>query len=248
MEQVGGNRFLPPESGDAMGLVGVGPDLSLEVLLYAYRRGIFPWPSPPHPWLGWFSPDPRGVLEFDDLHISTSTWRTIKRRLSKGSMEINSRRPWRICYDENFRLVQEACRRVPRPGQSDSWITVEMLDAYEDFFLHGYAHCVEVWEENELVGGIYGVDVGGVFSAESMFHLRSDASKVALYFLVQWLHLHKRTWMDVQSLNPVTAKLGAKDIPRKDFLLRLNQKNQPLTTEHIPNALGELTRLHHRRE
>jgi leucyl/phenylalanyl-tRNA--protein transferase len=199
-------RFPPVEQASPEGLLAVGGDLRPERLLEAYRHGIFPWYSDDQPIL-WWSPDPRTVLFPAKLHIS----RSLKRSLRPGIFSVT--------LDTNFRAVMTACAK-PRPQYPDggTWITAEMLDAYTRLHELGYAHSVETWQEGQLVGGLYGVALGGAFFAESMFTRASDASKVALVSLVRQLQAWGFHLMDCQQSSPHIKMIGAEDIPRHKFL------------------------------
>jgi leucyl/phenylalanyl-tRNA--protein transferase len=203
-------HFPPVEEASPEGLLAVGGDLRPERLLEAYRHGIFPWYDDDQPIL-WWSPDPRTVLFPDKLHIS----RSLKRSLRPGLFSIT--------FDQCFRDVMRQCAG-PRPQYPDggTWITADMLEAYTRLHELGYAHSVETWKDGQLVGGLYGVAIGGAFFAESMFTRTSDASKVALVSLVRQL----QTWgfhiMDCQQSSPHVLAFGAKEIPRREFLDRLN--------------------------
>jgi len=199
-------RFPPVDSASPEGLLAVGGDLQSERLLEGYRHGIFPWYSDDQPIL-WWSPDPRTVLFPDKLHIS----RSLKRSLRPGLFSIT--------LDRCFRDVMQHCAG-PRPQYPDggTWITAEMLEAYQRLHELGYAHSVETWQEGQLVGGLYGVALGGVFFAESMFTRVSDASKVALVSLVRQLQAWGFRLMDCQQSSPHVMALGAVAIPRREFL------------------------------
>lgn len=200
--------FPPPEFADPSGLVAVGGDLSSERLLEAYRVGIFPWYSADQPIL-WWSPDPRFVLELKDLHVS----RSLRRTLRKGV--------YTVTFDCAFDQVIAACASVPRRGQKGTWITKEMREAYIGLHRLGYAHSVESWLGRELAGGIYGVSLGQAFFGESMFHVKANASKVALAALVKMLTLWDFHFLDAQTPSEHMSGLGAKEIPRRVFLRRL---------------------------
>jgi leucyl/phenylalanyl-tRNA---protein transferase len=199
-------RFPPVEQASPEGLLAVGGDLQPERLLEAYRHGIFPWYSGDQPIL-WWSPDPRTVLFPEKLHIS----RSLKRSLRPGIFSVT--------LDRCFRAVMTACAE-PRPQYPDggTWITAEMLAAYTRFHELGYAHSVETWKEGQLVGGLYGVALGGAFFAESMFTRVPDTSKVGLVSLVRQLHAWGFRIVDCQQSSPHIKMLGAEDIPRRDFL------------------------------
>lgn len=191
------------------GIVALGGSLSTDNLLHAYRRGIFPWPLEGWP-LAWFCPDERAILEFKDLHVP--------RRLAR----VRKRSRLRYTMDQRFRAVITECARVKRAGEVGTWITQKMLRAYCELHRLGHAHSVEVWEDDQLVGGLYGVDADGSFSGESMFHLQSNASKLALLHLIDHLQARGLDWIDIQVLTPHMTALGAKEIDRDEFLLKLS--------------------------
>jgi leucyl/phenylalanyl-tRNA--protein transferase len=199
--------FLDPECADANGLVGIGGDLSPSRLLDAYRRGIFPWFDEESPIL-WWSPDPRAIFEMDGLHISRRLARTVR----SGRFTTT--------VDRAFGEVIRGCAYRPNDGV---WITPEMIAAYTRLHELGHAHSVEVWYNGELAGGIYGVTIGGFFAGESMFTRVRDASKVALVHLMERLRQRGFQLFDVQFLNEHTARLGAIEIPRREYLQRLRK-------------------------
>jgi leucyl/phenylalanyl-tRNA--protein transferase len=204
-----GNRdlsFPPVESATPEGLLAVGGDLGSDRLLEAYRRGIFPWYSPGQPIL-WWSPDPRAVLYPEKLKIS----RSLRKTLRHGR--------FRVTFDTAFREVMLACAapRVQYPG-GGSWITDDMVAAYCRLHEQGVAHSVETRDANRLVGGLYGVALGGAFFGESMFAHETDASKIALVALARELHARGFTLIDCQVPSSHLASLGAEEIPRRRFL------------------------------
>jgi leucyl/phenylalanyl-tRNA---protein transferase len=196
-----------PEQADEDGVVGVGADLSPPTLVDAYRRGIFPWPHPGVP-LPWFSPDPRGVVDLDAVHVSRSLRRTLR---TCG---------WETSVDAAFESVVAGC--AGGRGEAGTWITGSMARAYTHLHRLGWAHSVEVWDGEDLIGGIYGVQVGAVFTGESMFHRRDDASKVALLDLTTRLGEAGGAFLDVQLTTEHLGRLGAVDVPRERFLRRLH--------------------------
>jgi len=201
--------FPPVDSATPEGLLAVGGDLSSERLLAAYQHGIFPWYNPGQPIL-WWSPDPRAVLYPEKLKISRSLRKTLKR----GQL--------RVTFDSCFRDVMLACA-APReqfPG-GGTWITDAMVEAYTRLHAMGYAHSIETWHENRLVGGLYGVALGGVFFGESMFARETDASKVALVVLVSKLRAWGFVLIDCQIPSAHLTSLGAEEIPRDAFLTEL---------------------------
>jgi leucyl/phenylalanyl-tRNA--protein transferase len=200
--------FPPPDYADPSGLLAVGGDLSNERLLEAYRVGIFPWYSDDQPIL-WWSPDPRLILDLKDFKISRSLSKTLK----KGVFQVT--------FDHAFEEVIQACAVVPREAQNGTWITAEMQEAYINLHGLGYAHSVETWFGGKLAGGLYGVSLGKCFFGESMFHLKTDASKVALATLVEKLKSWDFHFIDSQMTTEHMVRLGAKELPRRIFLKRL---------------------------
>lgn len=199
----------------------VGGELSVANLYAAYRKGIFPWPQEGYPML-WFSPEERGVIDFNEFHIPRSLEKFLKKN-PQIEFSIN----------HEFLDVIRACQKQTRPGQAGTWINEQIVNAYNNFHKAGYAHSLEVWDGDELVGGIYGVLVEGVFSAESMFYKKPNASKLALWALVDHLKDQGHQWMDVQMITPVVEAMGGKYISRDDFLARLNQRHAELGISEI---------------
>lgn len=197
--------FPRPEDADASGLLAVGGDLRPERLLLAYAMGIFPWYDASQPIL-WHSPDPRLVLVPTDLAVS----RSLRRVLRRGDH--------RVTLDTAFGDVIHACAEVPRKGEVGTWITNDMIAAYCRLHELGFAHSAETWRAGELVGGLYGVSLGGCFFGESMFARRSDASKVAFVHLVRQLEAWGFDFLDCQARTPTTEALGASEWPRDHFL------------------------------
>jgi leucyl/phenylalanyl-tRNA---protein transferase len=196
--------ILPdPAEADEDGVVGVGADLSPGTLVDAYRRGIFPWPHPGVP-LPWFSPDPRGVIALDGLRVS----RSLRQRLRRCG--------WKTTVDVAFSAVVKGC--AEGRGTAGTWISPTMARAYVRLHQLGWAHSVEVWDGATLIGGLYGVQVGGVFTGESMFNRVSDASKVALIDLAARFHAAGGRLLDVQLTTDHLLSMGAVDVPREDFV------------------------------
>lgn len=198
------HSFPHPEQSTEEGIVGLGGVLNTDILLSAYSQGIFPWPHDRH--LLWFSPPQRGVLFFDQLHISQSFKKFLKHN------------PFQLTKNQNFSLVIEECKNKPRPGQHGTWITEDMQRAYIELHKSGWAHSIEVWENHKLVGGIYGIQIGKYFSAESMFFHATGASKFAFLQLVNDLKAQGITWLDIQMVTDVTKSFGGCYIERKEFL------------------------------
>lgn len=202
--------FPSPEEAEPDGLLAVGGDLSVERLLEAYRLGIFPWYEEGQPLL-WWSPDPRLILEPDELKIS----RSLKKILGKQMFEIR--------MDTAFSKVIHACADVRVLQGKGTWITSDILDAYIRLFELGYAHSVESWSDGELVGGLYGISLGRCFFGESMFSKKSNASKVALAALSEQMKQWGVNLIDCQVSTQHLIRMGAKEISRKEFLKRLKE-------------------------
>ena len=198
--------FPNPEGAHSSGVVAIGGDLSPQRLFSAYSSGIFPWFSEGEP-LMWWSPNPRFVLFPQDLKIRRSLRKTLKKT------------PFVIRYDTVFNEVIQYCSQLGRPGQDGTWITNHMIEAYIRFHQLGYAHSVEIFLEDRLVGGLYGVALGPFFFGESMFHLVSDASKAALIALVT--RYPQAPFIDCQVHNDFFESMGAQHIPRTQFLATL---------------------------
>ncbi|MEM7645642.1 MAG: leucyl/phenylalanyl-tRNA--protein transferase [Pseudomonadota bacterium] len=197
--------FPDPENANSDGLLAMGGDLSLATLQSAYTQGIFPWPQEGFPLL-WFSPPQRGVLFFEKFKVPKTTQKAINKNT------------FQITINEAFSDVIRSCAKIPRDKESGTWILPEMIEAYENLHLKGYAKSVEAWVDGDLVGGLYGVDFEGLFSGESMFFKTSEASKVCLVALVEELQKEGRTWMDIQMVTPLLEQFGGEYIPRKKFL------------------------------
>jgi leucyl/phenylalanyl-tRNA--protein transferase len=198
------SRFPDPRRvrGD---VVAFGSDLSVPTLREAYRRGIFPWPHDDWP-LPWFSPRRRTVIFFDEFHAGRSLRKASRRNEPTYTI------------DSDFTAVIRACAAVPRGEQDGTWIGPPIIEAYTALHRAGDAHSVEVWSGTELIGGLYGVDAGGVFTGESMFRTAPNASKLALAFLIDHLRARGATWLDCQVMTPHMRALGAREIGRGQFL------------------------------
>ncbi|MBK8009966.1 MAG: leucyl/phenylalanyl-tRNA--protein transferase [Deltaproteobacteria bacterium] len=202
--------FPSAEMANADGLVAVGGDLSPDRLLLAYRSGIFPWPVFEDDLMTWFSPNPRAILEFYNLRVSRSLRKVLKREI------------FEVRFDSDFAGVIDGCQ-APAPGRQGTWITRQLRAAYVELHRLGYAHSVESWFEGALVGGLYGVALGGFFSGESMFSRASDASKVALVHLVQHLRNRGFQLLDVQQSTHHLMNFGATELERPAYLRRLKE-------------------------
>ena len=200
--------FPPIDLADKDGVLAIGGDLSVERLLLAYKSGIFPWYNQGEP-IVWYSPPKRMVLFPKELKISNSMHQIIR----KGD--------FKVTFNKNFKEVISNCMEVERKDQGGTWITNEMLIAYQELHKIGVAKSVEVYENDKLIGGLYGIDLGGVFCGESMFSLKSNASKIAFIYLVERLEKENYSLIDCQVYNDHLASLGAREIPRQEFLQML---------------------------
>ncbi len=195
--------ILRPEYADEEGLVAIGGDLRPETILRAYRNGIFPWFNEGEPIL-WWSPDPRAIFELDQFYLSRRLARTIRAE------------KFRVTLDRAFHDVMLGCAE-----RKPTWITTEMIEAYSRLHELGHAHSVEAWQGDQLVGGVYGVGIGGFFAGESMFHRVTDASKVALAYLIEYLRIRGFHLFDTQVATEHTMSLGALHVSRENYLVRL---------------------------
>lgn len=194
-----------PAKAPARAPLHVGGTLNPETLLAAYRHGVFPWYNDDEP-VQWWCPQPRFVLLPSELRVTAS----LRKVLRKPG--------WRVTVDQDFTGVMRRCAAVPRPGQDGTWITEEMIMAYTEMHRRGHAHSVEVYWQDELVGGLYGISIGRIFHGESMFHTRSDASKVGFVLLVERLQAAGYVLIDCQMPTEHLASLGALSVRRQDFL------------------------------
>jgi leucyl/phenylalanyl-tRNA--protein transferase len=202
--------FPPAWHAEPNGLLALGGDLTVDRLLAAYQHGIFPWYSQGEPLL-WFSPDPRMVLVTRELRMPRGVRRTLEDA------------PYEVRLDTAFSRVVAGCASVARPGQHGTWITPELQRAYQRLHEMGLAHSAEAWAEGELVGGVYGIGLGGYFSAESMFRTKSGASLLSLVTLVRQLASWGITLFDCQIYSRHTERLGARPWPRRQFLTELHR-------------------------
>jgi len=213
------NDFPNPRTADIIDdVIAVGGDIDGLNLKESYRLGIFPWPHEGYPLL-WFCPDERGVLFFDELHISKSLKKWIKQNENKINVTVN----------QAFESVISECQKQQRPGQKGSWITGDIIRAYTELFQMGGVISVECWQNNELISGIYGVLSENYFSCESMFFKKSNASKYAFVKLVNYLkHQYQMTWMDLQMVTDVSESFGGRYILREEFIELIDSKIQAL--------------------
>lgn len=209
--------FPHPEFADPDGLLAIGGDLSPERLILAYRSGIFPWYN--HEPILWWSPPERPLIFPRLFKISRSLYQTLKKDI------------YRVSFDKDFRAVIKGCATAPRKENAGTWITREMIEAYTLLHDFGFAHSVEVWFNDKIIGGLYGVSIGKAFFGESMFTIMKDASKVALACLVEHLILNDFYFIDCQITNRHLLSLGAYEIPRSVFLTLLDEalKKKDLT-------------------
>lgn len=217
-----GVSFPDPRQAPDDGPLAVGGDLSVQTLSRAYASGIFPWYDASSPIL-WWCPNPRFVLRPEEIHISHS----LQKELRDSA--------WRVTFDQRFGQVIRACARNARPHQKGTWITTEMMHAYEAFHDAGYAHSVEVWRDGEVVGGLYGIAIGHAFFGESMFHHYSNASKVGFVYLVLRLQEWGFKLVDCQQKTAHLGRFGATEWPRDQFLDELEE------AVSLPRPFGKWT-------
>lgn len=203
--------FPPVTETDFSGILAVGGDLSTERLLLAYNSGIFPWFEDGEP-ITWWAPDPRMVLLLDELNIS------------KSMRNILNRNIFTVTFNRDFRAVISNCQSIKREGQNGTWITDDMIEAYCKLHELGHAQSVEVWQDDQLVGGLYGVDLGHIFCGESMFAKVSNASKVAFIKLVEYLKANNYLLLDCQVYNEHLESLGAFEVNRESFMKVLKSR------------------------
>ena len=211
MPQIGDElrvQFPHPREADKDGVIGTGGNLSPGLLLSAYEQGIFPWYADSEPIL-WWSPDPRFVLFTDEFHISRRNRRSLRQR------------NWQATLDRDFAAVIAGCANAPRSRENGTWIGPAMMSAYCELHRLGHAHSVEVWEEETVIGGLYGLSRGAIFFGESMFSLQSGASTLAMAALINFLRHQNITLIDSQVGNPHIERLGGRNISRLSYLQRL---------------------------
>lgn len=200
--------FPPIEWADQYGLLAIGGDAAPDSLILAYRNGIFPWEGKP---LMWFAPPKRAVLFLDEFKAS----RSFKRALRDN--------PFEIQFNSNFRAVMEGCKNSRnRKGKKGTWLTAEMVDGYCGLFDKGNAYCISACLKGKLVGGVYGVIIGEMVTAESMFYKEPDASKICLLHLIEHFRSLGIKWIDCQAANPFTKSFGVREIEREQFMKMLN--------------------------
>lgn len=205
----GSLKFPPVTQARSDGLLAIGGNLETETLKLAYSSGVFPWPTEGLPLL-WFAPPKRAILKFSELHIP------------KRYQQERKKYQFFFKVDQNFSKVIRACAEGLTRNSEGTWITPEMMQAYEDLHRAGVAHSFECYnEKGQLIGGLYGVSLGGMFAGESMFYWESGASKETLLFACNYLKKNGASWMDVQTMSPLLKRFGAKEIPREIFMKKL---------------------------
>ena len=205
--------FPSVESADEDGLLAIGGDLEVDTLITAYQHGIFPWPVSLDLPLAWFSPNPRGILFAEKIHVSKSFSKFLKKNTFK------------VTFNQAFSEVIKLCAISSRKNQSSTWITSDIISGYEKLFKAELAYSVEVWNDDNLVAGLYGVCMGNFVSGESMFTKEDNASKLALYSLMVRLKEKKVTWLDTQMVTSVVEGFGGMYISRPEFLQMISKKD-----------------------
>lgn len=206
------SNFSDPRLDTIEGVVAVDIPLTIENIIDAYQNGIFPWPHTGYPML-WFCPDERGVIDFKDLKPPKSFMKWYRKNRSE----------FKITWNQNFSEVIKQCKLQVRPGQDGTWITSQIEKTYNQLHKMGHAQSLEVWQGDQLVGGIYGLQSQKYFSSESMFFKVSNASKLALYELILHLKNQGQDWMDIQMVTEVSGSFGGKLISKFDFLDRIEK-------------------------
>ncbi len=215
--------FPPVESANEDGLLAVGGNLDTETLVTAYTNGIFPWPVEDGYPMTWFSPDPRGIIDLSEFKVSKS--------LQKFLRNTN----YTVKFNYDFEQIITRCSVISRKHESGTWIYQNIIDAYTKLFNNGLAYSVAVFDKEELVGGLYGVCIGELISGESMFHKKSNASKVALVHLIQKLKTSSIEFIDTQMVTPIIESFGGKQVDRADFIKKINRLDKSVTRESIFN-------------
>ena len=205
--------IFPPITLESDDIIAWSEDIQISYLYEAYKKGIFPWPHSPNEIIPWFCPQKRAILHFDDLHVSKS----LKKFLKKSTYE--------FCINTAFEDVINACAATPRKDERGTWIDQRIKDSFIEFHYLGYAYSFETWENDKLIGGLYGVFIDGHFSGESMFHRKDNASKFALINTIETLKEYGVSWIDIQQLTPLFEQFGAKEITRNEFLRLLKKEN-----------------------
>ena len=216
--------FPDPNTADTYGLVAVSHELSTDLVLSAYHEGLFPWSDNP---VGWFSPDPRAVFDFETIRMPRKDIRKVLK---------NNALPLRATFDHAFSEVVAGCAKTHMQKDTSTWISKRFEQVYTELHHAGFAHSVEIWDDTTLVGGLYGIQIAGLFAGESMFYTRTHMSKVAFAAIVGQLKRLKIILFDAQVLNNHTEHLGAHNIPRAEYLRRLEQALQKTSLELQPRS------------
>ncbi len=222
--------FPPIESANEQGIVALGGDLHPDSLLLAYSQGIFPWPISDDYPIAWFSPDPRGIISTDKFHIP----RKLKKFLKTC--------PYKVTFNKCFSQVIKQAALTHQKSEYGTWINEEIINAYTRMHELNFAYSVEVWDSKELIGGLYGIQLGHFFSGESMFHVKDNASKVALLTLLQNLKIINVPLLDTQMVTSVTKLLGAKEIKRNKFvdIVSKSLKKEPVQLSKFSTNFQEI--------
>lgn len=213
--------FPPVDSASEDGLLAVGGNLDIETLTTAYKSGVFPWPVEEGYPTTWFAPDPRGIIDLKDYKISKS----LKKFLNKTD--------YKVMFNHDFEQIITRCSVIKRKHETGTWIYQDIIDAYTKMFDQGLAYCVSVYEADKIIGGLYGVCIGELITGESMFHKKDNASKVALVYLLDKLQAKNIPFIDTQMVTSVIESFGGKNIPRSDFMKRLERLNTNLSRSNI---------------
>jgi leucyl/phenylalanyl-tRNA--protein transferase len=221
------DRIFPPvEHADEQGLLALGGELSPEMIIRAYSCGIFPWPLWEEGPIPWFAPPQRAVLELNEFHPGRSLLKDLRRHDWKVTVN--------TCTD---RVIEKCAETSTRKHETETWITPDMITAYQKLAAQGVCHSAECWLDDKLVGGLYGISLGSMFAGESMFYSEPSASKIALFAFIRFLTKRGFSWIDCQVMTPLFLSMGAKEIPREEFMLMLK------TSLQTPDLLADLREL-----
>lgn len=213
--------FPPVDEANEDGLLAIGGNLDVPTLKAAYTHGIFPWPVNPNYPLTWFAPDPRGIIVLNEFKIN----RSVKKFLNKTAYTVK--------FNHDFSEIITQCSQASRKHEKGTWIYPSIIKGYTELFQEQFAYCVGVYEGEQLIGGLYGVCFGEIISGESMFHQKTNASKVALVALIEKLNRSSIPFLDTQMVTPVIASFGGKNITRQEFMQRLKALNPQRTRSDI---------------
>lgn len=215
--------FPSVDNANEDGLLAIGGSLDVDTLITAYKNGIFPWPVEDGYPMTWFAPDPRGIIDIKDFKISKSLTKFLKNTTYK------------VTFNYDFEQIITRCSVIKRKHESGTWIYQDIINAYTELFNQGLAYTVAVFENDKIIGGLYGVCIGEIISGESMFHKKDNASKMALVYLIQKLREKNIKFIDTQMVTPIIESFGGKNIHRSEFMKRIEQLDSGRSREELFN-------------